>query len=144
MQIYQLGYKGKISTLSSTHRMFHTLILSPFQPAESKWERKVKREGSRRGKTAALQRHSLHHRALLPGWRQWHAEQMSYSHYYINTHPRSHTKHTLSTWSSRSLSEALQFVLFSWGRGMKKDVLMWKNSECDRPKAGVTWGSRSS
>ncbi|RXN09626.1 hypothetical protein ROHU_031293 [Labeo rohita] len=23
---------------------------------------------------------------------------------------------------------------------MKRDVLMWKNSECDRPEAGVTWG----
>lgn len=95
MQIYQLRCKGKISTLSSTHHMFHVLTLSLFQPVESNWKMKVKREGSRRGKTAALQRHSLHHRALLPGWRQWQAEQMSYSHYYINTHPCSHTKHTL-------------------------------------------------
>jgi len=70
------------------HHMLHTLIPSPFQTAESKWERKIKREGNGRGKAAALQRHSLHHRALLLGW--WHV-------LFPLVHKYTPTIHTLSS-----------------------------------------------
>lgn len=125
MQIYQLRYRCKISTLTNLdHHMFHPLILSPFQPAESKWERKGKREGNGRGKTAALQRHSLHHRALLPGWRHV---------LFPLLHKYTPTIHSLSTWSSPAVCPVL--LRQRHGEGC---------SDVDRPEAGVTWGSRSS
>lgn len=93
-----LGIKAK-SPLFIPLILHSSYVSCPHPLPFSTSRKQVKDEGKERGKqerkTAALQRYSLHHRALLPGWRQWHAEQMSYSNYYINTHPCSHTKHTL-------------------------------------------------
>ncbi len=106
-----------------------------FQPGKSEWERKVKRE-RKDSSTAETQLASQNYPARLDPAACWANVLFTLLHKYTPTLP--HKTHTLSTRSSRSQSEAPQCVLFS--SGMKRDVLMWKNSECDRPEAGVTRG----
>lgn len=106
-----------------------------FQPGKSEWERKVKRERTY-SSTAETQHASQSSPARLEAAACWANVLFTLLQKYTPT--LKHKTHTLSTWSSRSQSETPQCVLFSWG--MKRHVLMWKNSECDRPEAGVTQG----
>lgn len=119
--------------------MVYMQNLHCFQPGKSEWERKVKRE-RKDSSTAETQLASQSCPARLEAAACWANVLSPLLHKYTPTF--THKTHTLSTWSSWSQSEAPQCVLFSWGRGMKRDVLMWKNSECDRPEAGVTRGHR--
>lgn len=108
-------------------------------PLFSTWKRKVKRE-RKDSSTAETQLASQSCPARLEAAACWANVLFPLLHKYTPTF--THKTHMVHTWSSRSQSEAPQCVLFSWGKGMKRDVVKWKNSECDRPEAGVTRGHR--
>lgn len=92
--------------------MFHTLIpLSNQQKASERGRERGREKGEER------QQHCRDTACITELSCQ--VGGMSYSHYYINTHPQ----YTLCPHGP-----ALQNVLFSWG--MERDVLMWKNSVC--------------
>lgn len=111
------------------HHFFHPLTLSLFQLGKCEWERKLKREGCGRGKRSP---------ARMEAAACWANVLFPLLHKYMPTF--THKTHALSTWSSQNQSKAPQCALFSWGRGKKRDVLVWKNSEFDRRDAGVMWG----
>ncbi len=108
-------------------------------PLFSTWKRKVKRE-RKDSSTAETQLASQSCPARLEAAACWANVLFPLLHKYTPTF--THKTHMVHTWSSRSQSEAPQCVLFSWGRGMKRDVVKWKNSECDRPEAGCYTGSQ--